>query len=207
MAAQKSAELFKLLAGRRSYYALSSSSPIPDSKIREIASQALQTVPSAFNSQTTRLVLLLGAQHQKLWDITAEILRAHMGEEKWAAAPTAKKLNGFRSGYGTILFLEDQAKIRELQGQFKSYAAHFPDWSDHTSGMHQLAIWTALEAEGFGANLQHYNPVIDERVRAQWSLPDTWTLRSQLVFGKPEEGVPAPKDKLPLDETLKVFGA
>jgi predicted oxidoreductase (fatty acid repression mutant protein) len=35
--------------------------------------------------------------------------------------------------------------------------------------MHQLLIWATLEAEGLGANLQHYNPVINEEVKKTWS--------------------------------------
>ena len=30
--------------------------------------------------------------------------------------------------------------------------------------MLQLVVWTALEAEGLGATLQHYNPLIDDEV-------------------------------------------
>jgi predicted oxidoreductase (fatty acid repression mutant protein) len=27
--------------------------------------------------------------------------------------------------------------------------------------MHQLVVWTALEIEGYGASLQHYNELIE----------------------------------------------
>lgn len=49
--------------------------------------------------------------------------------------------------------------------------------------MHQFALWTALEAEGLGANLQHYNPLPDAKAAAQWNIPTTWDLKAQLVFG------------------------
>ena len=49
--------------------------------------------------------------------------------------------------------------------------------------MHQYALWVALEAEGFGANLQHYNPIIDQKAAQTWNVPLDWKLRSQLVFG------------------------
>lgn len=49
--------------------------------------------------------------------------------------------------------------------------------------MHQYALWVALEAEGFGANLQHYNPIIDQKAADHWKIPLEWKLRSQLVFG------------------------
>jgi predicted oxidoreductase (fatty acid repression mutant protein) len=64
-----------------------------------------------------------------------------------------------------------------------------------------------LEAEGFGANLQHYNPIIDGKVQAAFQLPNNWKLRSQLVFGIPDGDASAPKDKLPVDQLLRVVEA
>lgn len=64
-----------------------------------------------------------------------------------------------------------------------TYAHHFGDWSEHTNAMHQYALWVALEAEGFGANLQHYNPLIDQKAAQNWNIPLEWKLRAQLVFG------------------------
>jgi hypothetical protein len=51
--------------------------------------------------------------------------------------------------------------------------------------MHQLLLWAALEAEGLGANTQHYNPLIDEEVSKFWistqigSLSRRWSSVSQ----------------------------
>ena len=46
-------------------------------------------------------------------------------------------------------------------------------------------MWTALETEGLGASLQHYNPLITSQVLSTWDLPESWSLVAQLVFGKP----------------------
>ena len=51
-----SSTLLAALAGRRSYYALRRESPIPDSKIQSILNQIVLQTPSAFNSQTTRIL-------------------------------------------------------------------------------------------------------------------------------------------------------
>jgi predicted oxidoreductase (fatty acid repression mutant protein) len=70
--------------------------------------------------------------------------------------------------------------------------------------MHQFVIWTALEAEGLGASLQHYNPLIDEAVRKQWNLPESWQLIAQMPFGK----VLAPageKEFGKIEDRLKIF--
>lgn len=66
-------------------------------------------------------------------------------------------------------------------------------------------VWTGLSALGFGANLQHYNPVIDAPVAKQWGIPSDWRLISQLVFGSPEGGA-GEKAQKPVEERVKIFG-
>ena len=51
--------------------------------------------------------------------------------------------------------------------------------------MHQLVVWTGLEAEGLGASLQHYNPLIDDEVKQEWNVPANWKLIAQMPFGNP----------------------
>ena len=109
-----------------------------------------------------------------------------------------------------ILFYEEPAALKKLQETYPLYADKFPQWSEHTSAMHQYMLWTALETEGFGANLQHYNPLPDQKVSEVWKLPAEWSLKAQLVFGQPaegaREGLPE-KAQQPLEERMKVFGA
>ena len=62
-----SRSLKEALENRRSYYQITNSSPIPDQQIREILEFGIRNVPSAFNSQSTRVVLLLRDSHKKLW--------------------------------------------------------------------------------------------------------------------------------------------
>lgn len=107
------------------------------------------------------------------------------------------------------MFFEDKPTIEIMQARTPAYASLFPGWSEHTSGMHQFVLWTVLEAEGFGANLQHYNmdPRIEARAKEMWGLPETWVLKAQLVFGgKKEHGLPPAKEKKSLEETVRVFG-
>jgi len=49
--------------------------------------------------------------------------------------------------------------------------------------MLQYSLWCALEAEGLGANLQHYNPLIDGKVGEAFGAGEGWSLKAQLVFG------------------------
>jgi len=191
------------LQNRRTYYNISNKSLISDQEIEDIVKFTVTHVPSAFNSQSTRVVLLLGENHKKLWNITKETLRKIVPVEAFPA--TEGKIDGaFAAGYGTVLYFEDQTVVKGLQEAFQAYAENFPVWSNHTSAMHQLTIWTLLEEAGFGASLQHYNPLIDEAVAKEWNLPSTWKLVAEMPFGIPTQG-PGEKEFKPFNERVKVF--
>jgi predicted oxidoreductase (fatty acid repression mutant protein) len=68
-----------------------------------------------------------------------------------------------------------------------------------------VPVWTGLESLGFGANLQHYNPLIDAPVAKQWDIPSEWRLLAQLVFGSPEGG-PGEKSQKAIEERVKIYG-
>ncbi|KIO43835.1 MULTISPECIES: nitroreductase family protein [Porphyromonadaceae] len=188
---------------RRSYYAVSNKSLISDEEIENIVKFAVKHVPSAFNSQSTRLVLLLGEQHRKFWDIVKETLRKIVSAEAFKATET-KVDTSFKAGYGTVLFFEDRTIVEGLQKAFPLYHEKFPIWSQHTSAMHQLAVWAMLEDAGFGASLQHYNPLVDKAVMAEWKLPENWELVAQMPFGVPLQE-PGQKEFNPIEERVRVF--
>jgi predicted oxidoreductase (fatty acid repression mutant protein) len=190
------------VAQRRSYYAISKESVVPDEKLQDIIDKVVTHTPSAFNSQSTRVVLLLGKQHDRLWDIAKEALRAVVPQDQFAA--TEEKINSFKNGYATVLYFEDQQVVQGLIDSYPAYAGNFPVWSQQTAGMHQFVIWTALEAEGFGASLQHYNELIADAVAKEWDLPSHWKLNAQMPFGKPV-AEPAEKNYQPLEGRVKIF--
>ncbi|MFI2856698.1 nitroreductase family protein [Paenibacillus sp. JSM ZJ436] len=192
------------LEHRRSYYGISKESPISDDRIHEIVNEAVKYTPTSFNSQSARAVVLLGEQHDKLWNHTESILREVVGGSDEQFKSTADKMASFRAGYGTVLFFEDSTVIANLQAQFALYADNFPVWAQQSNGMLQFVVWTMLETEGLGASLQHYNPLIDENVRNEWNLPESWKLIAQMPFGKPTSE-PGKKEFQPLDERVKVF--
>ena len=188
---------------RRTYYGISNETTVSDERIQEMIEHAVKYVPSAFNSQSARVVLLLGQHHTKLWDITKEALRKIVPATSFKATEDKISLS-FQSGYGTILFFEDQSIVEGLQKQFPTYANNFPGWSLQASGMHQFVIWTALETEGLGASLQHYNVLIEEDIKKEWNLPSEWLLIAKMPFGKPVV-TPDPKECKPLAERFKIF--
>ena len=169
---------------RRTIYAIGKNVPLAQDKIEEIIKEAVRNSPSAFNSQTSRVVTLYGDSHTRFWNIVRETLRKMVPKD--AFEKTDAKINSFASGYGTILFFEDQDVVKSLQEQFSLYADHFPAWSEHSSGIAQFAVWTALAEHHIGASLQHYHPVIDNEVAETFDIPKNWKLRAQLVFGSIE---------------------
>ncbi len=222
-AAPNADTLIELIKGRRSYYGLSKELPVSKERIQDIVKEALREVPSSFNSQSNRVVVLFGADHDKFWELVTETLKAIVTEDKWES--TNGRMNMFKAGAGTVstfnfmvrpplqqrlttqvLFFEDSAVVESMQSKYALYADRFPGWAVQSDGMLQFVLWTAFEAEGLGANLQHYNPLVDEKVAETWKVPATWKLNAQLVFGG-RAGEAGPKEYLAIEERLKVYGA
>ncbi|MGG1237986.1 nitroreductase family protein [Bacillus sonorensis] len=194
-------DFYTAIKERRSIYGISKDVKVSDERIQEIVEFAVNHTPSSFNSQSSRAVVLLGDQHDKFWNITTETLRKIVPADQFAS--TQEKMNAFGNGYGTVLFFEDQHVIEGLQEQFALYKDNFPIWSEQSSGMLQLVVWTALESEGLGATLQHYNPLVDEDVKKEWNIPEHWKLIAQLPFGHPVSE-PGEKDFAPISERVKI---
>ena len=103
------------------------------------------------------------------------------------------------------MFFEDDAIVNQFQRNIPTYADRFPTWSEHGSAIAQINTWTAIELEGYGANLQHYGNLTSPTVVAKYGLPSTFSLKAELVFGHPE-GAPKDKTFVPDEERVKVFG-
>lgn len=196
--------LQKLAEKRRSIYALSNQLPVSNDKIVKLVEHAILHTPSSFNSQSTRVVVLFGEEHQKLWNITEETLRKIVGDEENFKS-TKEKIAGFKAGAGTVMFFEDQSVVKSMQENAPLYADKFPIWANQTSAMHQYVIWTALASIDVGANLQHYNPVIDDKIAETWNIDKDWALNAQMVFGAIDQPA-GDKTFKPVEERMKVFG-
>ncbi len=194
--------ILNAIENRRSFYDISNESTLKDEEIENLLHIVTKHTPSAFNSQSARIVLLLNEQHTKLWNIVKETLRTIVPAESFAS--TKQKVDSFSKGYGTVLFFEDQEVVEALQKQFPLYADNFPIWSNHSAGMHQYLLWLLIEEAGMGASLQHYNPLIDNEVHKTWNLPKSWKLLAQMPFGTPTS-MPGEKKFLPLEDRIRVF--
>lgn len=200
---EKNLSLKDAIKLRRTYYGIDNKIATTDKELQDIIEYATTHVPSAYNSQSARIVLLLGNEHKKLWSIVMETLRKKVPADKFQA--TEDKINNcFASGYGTILFYEDQNVVKGLQTTFPSYADKFPEYSEHTTAMHQYAIWMMLSEQGIGASLQHYGPIIDAEVAKTWNIDPNWKLIAQMPFGNPVSD-PLEKAFLPLEDRIKIY--
>ncbi len=195
--------LIEAFKTRRTQYALGKTLPISQEQTTALIQEAVRHAPSSFNSQSSRVVILFGAQSDAFWGIVKDALRAVVPAEAFDA--TAQKIDGFAAGAGTVLFYEDQDVVKGLQEQFPLYADNFPVWSEHASGIAQYAVWTVLADAGIGASLQHYNPLPDAAAAARWELPASWKLRAQMPFGAHAAPI---GEKSFIDDSLRfrVFG-
>ncbi len=174
-----------LLKKRRSIYNLGKNVTVSDDELVNLIEDTIQETPTAFNSQTTRAVFLFGENHDKLWDIVVDRLKTEVPNEA-AYEKTKAKIASFKAAYATILYYTDTAVVKKLEQDFPLYADNFYDWSEQAQGSAQLNTWVTLADNGIGANLQHYNPIIDDLVKEAFNIPDNWRLRAQMPFGSIE---------------------
>ena len=191
------------ISKRRTQYALGKNLPLPQQEVSQLIQEAIKLSPSSFNSQSSRAVILFGAESDKFWGFVMEALRKIVPADSFA--PTEAKINSFAAGAGTVLFYEDQDVVAGLQQLFAAYAENFPVWSEQASGIAQFAVWVALSEANIGASLQHYNPLPDAAAAAEWNVPASWKLRAMMPFGSNEGGF-GEKTFMDDAERFRVFG-
>lgn len=195
--------LEELLKKRRSRYKLEKEIGVSDECIVKLLQETVKQVPSTFNSQSTRLVLLLGDSHSRFWQIVLKSIAGITTPEAYEKSKQ-KIETAFAGGHGTILFFEDSATIEKLKKEYPLYAKEFQIYSEHTSAMHQIVVWLLLADANIGASLQHYEQLVEKDVKQQFSLPESWKLIAQMPFGNPTD-TPPQKSVLSFDQTIRIF--
>lgn len=191
----------EVLRKRQTEYQLAPEWVASKEEVVELLSELLMEMPTHFNAQTVRMVLVSGDTHTAHWDLIEQILIDQIGEEHYNESTRDKIHGSFRSGVGTVLFFDDTSITKKLQEDMPAYATNFARWAREVQGSHQFAVWMGLTALGFGASLQHYNGMADDKVREQLGLPEDWDFIGHMPFGKVVE--PAEKkDKIPVSERL-----
>ncbi len=183
------------LEKRRSYYNINKKLPIEMAKIEECIKKVAELVPDAFNMKSAKVVLIADEKHEQLWDEIYNIFDGKIPREK---------IDSFKSGAGTILFFYDENIVKKMQETYSSYADNFPVWANQANGMLQISIWSLLREFNIGASLQHYNPVIDKKIKKLFDIPDNYKLIAQMPFG----GIvsePDNKEKEDIDKRVLVI--
>ncbi|KAJ5798651.1 uncharacterized protein N7503_006156 [Penicillium pulvis] len=133
------------------------------------------------------------------------VLKQH-ADEDWKR--NDDRFQSFQAAYGTISIFEDHTAIEKLHGRFSKFPLTvFEGFAEHSNAMHQITIWTALELEGLGARLQHshFVPGVEDGIRSAFSIPSTWSIKAEIVFGGLPGEMPTVPEKEPVSTTVKVY--
>ena len=167
-------KLIDNLKQRRTYYNLNKNLPVSKSEVKKVIEEITELIPDAFNMKSARVLVVMDKKQDELWDRIFDTFEGKVPREK---------IDGFKAAAGTILYFYDEEVVGALQEKFPTYADNFPVWANQANGMLQINIWTGLRELGIGANLQHYNPVIDSLVQEMFEVPKSWKLIAQMPFG------------------------
>ncbi|GKT02579.1 nitroreductase family protein [Furfurilactobacillus sp. WILCCON 0119] len=196
-------DLLDLMKQRRSVYNLGKDVKLSQDELTTIVQDIVKEAPSAFNSQTTRVVFAYGESHNKVWQIVEDTLEKIVPADQFEGTK-AKIENSFKAGYGTLLWFTEMDTVANLAEQYPAIGESFGDWSEQHVGNAQFAVWTALAENGVGASIQHYNPLIDDAIKEAFNIPASWRLRSEMPFGSVET-MPEDKDYMATDDRFKIF--
>ncbi|GMK58729.1 hypothetical protein CspeluHIS016_0601710 [Cutaneotrichosporon spelunceum] len=178
------------IEARRSYYNITDESTLSNEQLEELVADAIKYTPSSFNSQTSRAVLVTGEKNKALWNAVWEAHKPNLKVEELPVYEDKFK-NSYAAGYGTIVFYEDQDAIDSFVKNFPIVQWTIKDWVQNSNGMAQYIAWTALAANGMGANLQHYgqySPVNADAINKHLDVPSGWKVPiAMLAFGVPSD--------------------
>lgn len=196
-------KLIEIIEKRRSIRTLTDEQIISDAELEKLIKSELDNLPTSYNMQNTRCILLFGDAHKALWnDIVMNTLRALVPEDKFAR--TQKKIEGFAGGHGTVLLYLDEDAADKFRKNMPMYANNVEPWQLEHMGMLTLSTWLLLCEAGYAATLQHYNPIIDEAVQKRWNVKPSWRLLGQMPFGKAAE-TPMQRPMVPIEEKVFIY--
>ncbi|MBQ5951909.1 MAG: nitroreductase family protein [Lachnospiraceae bacterium] len=185
--------IIESLEKRRTRYSLTKDLPVPEEKVLETIKRVAELSPDAFDCRSGRLIVLLGEENDRFWDMVIGTFDPPIADYKQAC---------FRGSYGTILYFYENDVVEALENKFELFRPYFQGWAMQASAMVQMNIWSALADLGVGASLHHYNPVIDDAVKEMYGLPASWKFIAQMPFGGLADD---PRVKDPDDIEARVF--
>ena len=195
--------LSELVKNRRSQYAIGNNTDLTNEEIAERITQIVRDVPTASNSQTTRIAIVVGEENVKLWDHILDVQKDVMPEEMWGMMSGV--MEGAKGGVGTILFFEDLDAVEKMP----TSPARVEVYKQNNNANAQYATWLALTDLGLGGSLQHmnvgYEQGFDKSVKELLGLPERWEMQAQMPFGS-IEGENEPKEYIADSERVVVIG-
>ncbi len=186
-------DYINLIQKRRSMSKLKKTINLNQQDIFNKIQLAIKHSPSAFNAQSVSAVVLFDHQHHNFWDeVLNQILPfVPKGKEK----NSIEKIDGFRQGDGTIIFLENKLVGEKLKERFPLYKDNVELWKDQGQGFAQYAVWLMLTDYGVSASLQHYNPLVNDYIYKQIGISEDYEIIAQMPFGSADDVVQERKDK------------
>lgn len=195
--------LSELVKNRRSQYAIGNNTDLTNEEIAERITEIVRDVPTASNSQTTRIAIVFGEENVKLWDHILDVQKDVMPEEMWGMMSGV--MEGAKGGVGTILFFEDLDAVEKMP----TSPARVEVYKQNNNANAQYATWLALTDLGLGGSLQHmnvgYEQGFDKSVKELLDLPERWEMQAQMPFGS-IEGENEPKEYIADSERVVVIG-
>lgn len=196
------ATFIDLVRKRRSIYALGTDSRYTKEEIKVRIREVIKHVPTAFNSQTTRVVLLYDEANTKFWDHIYDVQKDVLKGDVWERMSAV--ITGAKKGIGTVLFFEDREAVKKMP----TSEARQEAYKQNNSANAQYAVWLALTEMGLGASLQHFNvgyeQGFDKTTKEMFNLPSSYEMLAQMPFGSIEQQ-PRPKEYIDPNVQVQVF--
>lgn len=191
-----------LVKKRRSIYALGKNTDFSKTDIENRIREVVKEVPSAFNSQTTRIVVLFDEANTKFWDHIYDVQKDVLEGEIWDMMSGI--MTGAKEGIGTILFFEDKEAVDSMPARGVRQEAY----KQNNNANVQYGLWLALAEMDLGASLQHFNvgyeQGFDKGTKEMFNLPDSYEMLAQMPFGSIEQQ-PGEKEYIDTNVQVKVI--
>lgn len=193
----------QLVKSRRTRYAIGNNADVTKEEVVARLREVAKEVPTAFNSQTSRLVVVFGEDNEKLWGHILDVQKEVLQGEMWDMMSGV--MQGAKGAFGTILFFEDLDAVAAMPVQ----GARGEAYKQNNNANLQYAAWLALTELGLGASLQHMNvghaEAYDRSILEMFNLPANYELIAQMPFGS-IEGEAFPKEYIADEERVQVIG-
>ena len=193
----------ELVKNRRTQYAIGNNTELTNEAIAERITEIVRDVPTASNSQTTRIAIIFGEENVKLWDHILDVQKDVLQGEMWDMMSGV--MEGAKGGVGTVLFFEDLDAVEAMP----TSPSRVEVYKQNNNANAQYAVWLGLTDLSLGGSLQHmnvgYEQGFDKSVKELLGLPERWELQAQMPFGS-IEGENAPKEYIADSDRVVVLG-